>query len=487
MRYIAALDEGTTATRAVLFDLQSEKIVKSVSAEIKQYYPEPSFVEEDAEEIYFKTREVLDEILDYADGDVAGVGVTNQRETVVAWDTKSGKPLCNAIVWQCRRTADFMASLDKNTVETIRKKTGLLPDAYFSASKIKWLIDNVPQIKTKLEKGEVCFGTIDSYLIYRFTDGKSFVTDATNASRTMLFNINTLKWDDDLLEIFGVPKSALPTVVPSDYVAGEIEYKGKKIPICGIAGDQQAAAVGQCCFNKGECKATYGTGLFMLCNTGEKPVFSQKGLLTTIAYKLGDRTVYALEGSVFNAGSTIQWLRDGLEFFRRSEECESLAVSVKDNGGVYLVPAFTGLGAPHWAADARGMICGLTRGAGKAHITRAALESIAYSAKDLAEVMRGENGKISVLRVDGGASANNFLMQFQADVLGEKVDKPCEKESTALGAVYLCALGLKILSFDKIAKMRKTEKIYFPQKDGEIYKKYYDEWLKAVERCVYGK
>lgn len=487
MRYIAALDEGTTATRAVLFDLDLEKIIKSVSTEIKQYYPQPSYVEEDAEEIYFKTRAVLDEILDFADGKVEGVGVTNQRETIVAWDKKSGKPLYNAIVWQCRRTADFMASLDEKTVEIIRKKTGLLPDAYFSASKIKWLIENVAAVKDKLAKGEVCFGTVDCYLIYRLTDGKSFVTDATNASRTMLFNINTLEWDDELLGIFGVPRSALPTVVSSDGKAGEINYKGAKIPICGIAGDQQAAVVGQCCFEKGECKATYGTGLFMLCNTGEKPVYSQKGLLTTIAYKLGDKTVYALEGSVFNAGSTIQWLRDGLELFRRSEESEALALSVKDNGGVYLVPAFTGLGAPHWDANARAIICGLTRGTGKAHVTRAALESIAYSAKDLAEIMRNENGKISVLRVDGGASANDFLMQFQADVLGEKVDKPREKESTALGAIYLCALGLKILSFGQIAEMRKTEKIYYPQGDKETYKKYYDEWLKAVERCVYGK
>ncbi len=486
MKYIVAIDEGTTSTRAVLYDLESKKIVAQKSSPISQIYPEPSFVEENANEIYAQTLSSLIEILEGADDlkKVLGIGVTNQRETVIAWDRISGKPLYNAIVWQCRRTADFMANLEKTHGEIIRKKTGLVMDAYFSASKIKWLIDNVPIIKEKLSKNEVCFGTVDSYLVYKLTGGKAFVTDVTNASRTMLLNLETLSYDDELLALFGIPQSALPKIVASDEVVGEFEYSGVKIPICGIAGDQQSALIGQGCFDVGTSKVTYGTGLFMLYNLGNKPIISQKGLITTVAYTIGGKTAYAFEGSVFNAGSTIQWLRDNLGFFKNSKDSERLATSVKDNGGVYLVPAFTGLGAPVWNSDARGVICGLTRGATKAHITRAGLEAMAYSTKDLSVTMEEESGeKMLELRVDGGASANDFLMEFQSCVSGIPVNRPLEKESTALGAVYLCAVGLKYMSLGELSSYRKTEKLFTPKDDGR-YEKYYKEWQKAIERSV---
>ena len=486
MSYIVAIDEGTTSTRAVLYDLEQKKIVQQKSSPINQIYPKPSFVEENANEIYAETLSSLIEILEGADDikKVVGIGITNQRETVIAWDRLTGKPLYNAIVWQCRRTADFMAELDKTHGDIIRRKTGLVMDAYFSASKIKWLIDNVPAVSEKLVKNEVCFGTVDSFLIYKLTGGKAFVTDVTNASRTMLLNVQTLDYDDELLALFGVPRSSLPTVVDSDAVVGEFEYSGVKIPICGIAGDQQSALVGQGCFDVGTSKVTYGTGLFMLYNLGNKPIISQNGLVTTVAYKIGEHLAYAFEGSVFNAGSTIQWLRDNLGFFKSSKDSEKLAKSVEDNGGVYLVPAFTGLGAPIWDSNARGVICGLTRGATKAHITRAGLEAMAYSTKDLAVVMEEESGqKMQELRSDGGASANDFLMGFQAEILGIAVNRPTEKESTALGAVYLCAIGLGLIKKDEVSSYRQTEKIFTPSGD-EKYQKYYKEWQKALKRSV---
>ncbi|MBR2336377.1 MAG: glycerol kinase GlpK [Clostridia bacterium] len=486
MSYIVAIDEGTTSTRAVLYDLNQKKIVMQKSSPISQIYPEPSFVEENANEIYAETLSSLIEILESADDvkKVRGIGITNQRETVIAWDRLTGKPLYNAIVWQCRRTADYIAELSEIHGELIRNKTGLVMDAYFSASKIKWLIDNVPVIREKLAKNEVCFGTVDSFLVYKLTGGKAFVTDVTNASRTMLFNLKTLSYDDELLDIFGIPKSSLPKVVASDEVVGEFEYMGVKIPLCGIAGDQQSALIGQGCFNVGTSKVTYGTGLFMLYNLGENAVISQNGLVTTVAYTIGGKTAYAFEGSVFNAGSTIQWLRDNLGFFASSRDSEALATSVEDNGGVYLVPAFTGLGAPVWNSDARGVICGLTRGATKAHITRAGLESMAYATKDLTVVMEEESGeKMRELRCDGGASANDFLMDFQANVLNIPVNRPIEKESTALGAVYLCGLGLGLLGLDEISNYRQTERLFTPNGDVK-YKKYYESWLKAIERSV---
>ncbi len=486
MSYVIAIDEGTTSTRAVLYDLNQKKIIMQKSSAIKQIYPKPSFVEENANEIYAETLSSLIEILESADDvkKVKGIGITNQRETVIAWDKVTGKPLYNAIVWQCRRTADYISQLNKTHGEIIRQKTGLVMDAYFSASKIKWLIDNVPQIREKLAKNEVCFGTVDSFLIYKLTGGKAFVTDVTNASRTMLFNLKTLSYDNELLELFGIPLSSLPKVVSSDAIVGEFEYMGNKIPLCGIAGDQQSALIGQGCFDVGTSKVTYGTGLFMLYNLGENPVISQNGLVTTVAYTIGGKTAYAFEGSVFNAGSTIQWLRDNLGFFKSSKDSEALATSVEDNGGVYLVPAFTGLGAPVWNSDARGLICGLTRGATKAHITRAGLESMAYATKDLTEVMQEESGEMMrELRCDGGASANDFLMQFQADVLNIPVNRPIEKESTALGAVYLCGLGLGLFDIKEIAKYRSTERLFTPSGDKK-YDKYYSEWQTAIKRSV---
>ncbi|MBE5742625.1 MAG: glycerol kinase GlpK [Clostridiales bacterium] len=485
-RYIVAIDEGTTSTRAVLYDLEKGEIILQKSSPIKQIYPTPSFVEENANEIYAETLSSLVEILESAENleSIAGIGITNQRETVIAWDRKTGKPLYNAIVWQCRRTAEYMQELSKDYGDIIHQKTGLVMDAYFSASKIKWLIDNVPEINQKLKKDEVCFGTVDSFLVYKLTGGKSFVTDLTNASRTMLLNLDTLDYDQDLLGIFGIPKTSLPKIVACDEKVGYFEYSGVKIPLCGIVGDQQSAMVGQGCFEVGTSKVTYGTGLFMLYNLGYKPIISKNGLVTTVAYKINGKTAYAFEGSVFNAGSTVQWLRDNLGFFKSSKDSEALATSVEDNGGVYLVPAFTGLGAPVWNSEARGLISGLTRGATKAHITRAGLEAMAYSTKDLTLVMEEESGeKMTELRCDGGASANDFLMQFQSSVLGIPVNRPIERESTALGAVYLCGVGLGLFSVDEISKRRKTQKIFVPSGD-EKYKKYYEGWLKAVQRSV---
>lgn len=488
MRYIIAIDEGTTSTRAALYDLKEKRLVKQVGSPIKQYYPEPSFVEEDANEIYAHTLSSLVEIIESVTDkrEIAGIGVTNQRETIVAWDKTSGVPLYNAIVWQCRRTAPFMAELNKTHGDIIRKKTGLVMDAYFSASKIKWLIDNVPTVAEKNKRGEICFGTIDSFLVYKLTGGKTFVTDVTNASRTMLMNIDTLDYDDELLAVFGIPRNALPKIVSCDATVGTFAYGGLQLPICGVAGDQQAALVGQGCFSEGLGKVTYGTGLFMLYNVGNKPVISKNGLITTVGYSFCGKTAYAFEGSVFNAGSAVQWLRDEMGFFAHSKESEALATSVPDNGGVYVVPAFTGLGAPEWDSDARGMICGLTRGSTRAHITRAVLESMAYSTKDLALVMQEESGTtLTEIRCDGGASANDFLMQFQADVLGANVDRPNEKESTALGAAYLCGIGLGLIKEEDIPTLRKTEKLFTPDETGEKRAKdFYRGWRKAIKKCI---
>lgn len=485
-KYIVALDEGTTSTRAVLYDIKSRKIVMQKSSPVEQVYPEISFVEENANEIYAETLSSLVEILENADDirSVAGIAITNQRETVIAWDKETGKPLYNAIVWQCRRTAEYMRNLGETHGEFLRKKTGLLPDAYFSASKIKWLIDNVPIIRERLKEDKVCFGTVDSFLVYKLTGGKAFVTDVTNASRTMLVNLKTLDYDDELLSLFSVPRSSLPEIVACDEIVGEFNYNGVSIPICGIAGDQQSALIGQRCFNVGDIKATYGTGLFALCNIGEKPKISGGKLLTTVGYKIGDKTVYAYEGSVFNAGSAIQFLRDNLGFFASSAESENLARSVNDNGGVYFVPAFTGLGAPYWNGNARGQITGLTRGSSKAHITRAAIEAMAYSTRDLINAAETDgNIKINAIKIDGGASANDFLAEFTAGVCEKTVIRPAEKESTALGAAYLCGLGLGLFTTEDLSGLPKEETAFIPEK-GEKYKKYYAEWQKSVERCL---
>lgn len=487
MKYIIALDEGTTSTRAVLYNLQTQRIERIKSVQINQIYPKPSYVEQSALEIYSSSLTSLIEIIDYVGAEnVAGIGVANQRETVIAWEKNSGKPLYNAIIWQCRRTAEYCKEIENKYGDLIKSKTGLRVDPYFSASKMRWLLDNSKEVRKALNDGNLCFGTVETYLIYRLTGGKSFVTDYTNASRTMLFNVDTLCWDDELLQIFGIPKSTLPKIVSPDEIVGEFEYQGKSIKIAGLAGDQQSAMVGQGCFERGSVKITYGTGLFMLANLGSERKTSNNGLITTLGY--GRKPVYMFEGSVFNAGSAVQWLRDELDFFERSETSERLATSVSDSAGVYVVPAFTGLGAPYWVSEATGLITGITRGVNKAHITRAVLESMAYSAKDLCNLMTSEGDiEITEIRVDGGASKNNFLMQFQSDVLNVAVDRPTESESTALGAVYLCEIALGIKTIEQIAESRASEKRFLPDSDREKFNSLYDGWLKAVERCIYDK
>ncbi|MBP5242295.1 MAG: glycerol kinase GlpK [Clostridia bacterium] len=486
MDKIIAIDEGTTSVRAMLYDLQEKKFTHGVSEEIRQIYPNPGWVEQDAAEIYAKTLSLLVQTLEGTDAEtVKGIGITNQRETVVIWNRKTGKPVYNAIVWQCRRTGDFCASIPKDKAEEIREKTGLQIDAYFSASKIKWILDNVAGAREQAERGELCAGTIDCYLLYKLTCGKAFVTDYTNASRTMLFNIHTLRWDGELLKFFGIPESLLPEVKSCTDYMGDFEYKGVKIPIAGVAGDQQAALFGQGCLSEGTGKITYGTGLFFLFNTGKECKRSNAGMVSTIAYSVGKKIVYALEGSVFNAGSSVQWLRDELGFFQNAADSEALALSVEDAGGVYVVPAFTGLGAPYWRGDARAMICGLSRGSDKRHITRAVLESMAYSARELSEPMERDSGvKLKEIRCDGGASANNFLMQFQADVLHVPVNRPVERESTALGAVYLCAIALGLLKEEDVEKMRQTDRVFTPSPDEEKFENLLKGYRKAVERCL---
>lgn len=484
-KYVIALDEGTTSTRAVLYDVEKAKIVKVRSVPIKQHYPMPSYVEESASEIYSSSLAALVEVIDETGADeIAGIGITNQRETVVAWSRSTGKPLYNAIIWQCRRTADYCKELEKDYSELVKKKTGLRIDPYFSASKMRWLLNNSDEVKAAAKDGDLCLGTVETFLAFKLSGGKSFVSDYTNASRTMLFNIVTMEWDKELLDLFGIDRSYLADVVSPDSVVGEFDYEGIKIPIAGLAGDQQAAAIGQGCFQKGSVKVTYGTGMFMLANLGTGFKTSENGLLTTLGY--GEKPTYMFEGSVFNAGSAVQWLRDGLDFFKRSSQSEKLATSVKDNGGVYVVPAFTGLGAPYWVSGATGLITGITRGTTKAHITRAVLESMAYSAYDLCRVMSKE-GEVDLteLRVDGGASKNDFLMQFQADVSGCAVDRPTESESTALGAVYLCLIALGIKTLEEVEKIRITEKKFVPTTDRAIYEEYYSKWKKAVGRCIY--
>ena len=483
MNYVIALDEGTTSTRTVIYNIHSQKIEKVINVPIKQYYPKPSYVEESATEIYSASLGVLVEAIETVGVEkLLGIAITNQRESVIAWERSTGKPLYNAIIWQCRRTMDYCKQIEQTHGEMIKQKTGLKVDAYFSASKMRWLLKNVPEVKDALNRNDLCLGTIESFLIFKLTQGKSFVTDYTNASRTMLYNINTFEWDSELLNLFEVPISVLPTVVSPDSVLGEFEYLGRKIKIAGSAGDQQAAAVGQGCFEPGQAKITYGTGMFMLANIGEN-IKQSESLLTTLGY--GKTPVYMFEGSVFNAGSAVQWLRDELEFFKDSARSEKLATKVKDTGGVYVVPAFTGLGSPYWNSEATGLITGIRRDTSKAHITRAVLESMAYSARDLLEIIEKEGQiKLESLRVDGGASQNNFLMQFQADVSNCVVDRPIERESTALGAVYLCQIALGIRSIDEISKLRTSDKIFNPSTDREKYQNLYDGWKKAIERCL---
>jgi len=489
MSYILALDEGTTSARAIVFD--RDGAIKNVAQkEFAQLYPQPGWVEHDAEEIWAAQISVAVEALSRAQlrpGDVSAIGITNQRETAVVWDRATGDPICPAIVWQDRRTAGLCDKLRADGKEKlIQDRTGLLIDAYFSASKVAWILDNVSGARQKADAGKLAFGTIDSWLIWKLTGGKLHVTDVSNASRTMLFNIHTGKWDDELLRLFRVPASMLPEVRASSEVYGKSTAPGLDgVPIAGIAGDQQAALFGQMCTEPGLTKNTYGTGCFMLQCTGEKPVVSRNRLLTTVAWKIGGKTTYALEGSVFIGGAVVQWLRDGLGLIRSSEEVEKLATAVPDNGGVYLVPAFAGLGAPHWDPYARGTIVGITRGTTAGHIARAAVESIAFQVADLARAMSADAGvPVAELRVDGGAARNDLLMQFQADLLGVPVVRPAVTETTALGAAYLAGLAVGYWkSPQEIATQRRVERRFEPKLIDYQVKALRARWDRALGRA----
>ncbi len=487
MKYILTIDEGTTSVRAVLYNKEKESIQKISKQPFKQYFPKPGWVEHDAEEIWQKVKQCLQEVCDGINAkDVYGIGITNQRETIVAWDSKTGKPFCNAIVWQCRRTANFCAKIKKQKIaKQIQAKTGLLPDAYFSATKIKWLLENNKKVKDALKSGTLKVGTIESFLVYRLTNGKSFVTDVTNASRTMLFNIKTFAWDDELLKFFGIPKEILPNVVNNDEVVGQTLLLGEPIKVAGLIGDQQSSLFGQGCFDEGSSKNTYGTGCFMLLNTGKKFVKSKKGLLTTIGFKTKEKMCYALEGSVFNAGSTVDWAIDNLGLAKSPQELTDIAYQVESSGEVYLVPAFTGLGTPHWDMNARAIICGLTRGTTKQHIARAVLESMAFSTYDVLITMQKETkNKIKELHVDGGASVNSKLMQFQAELLQTKLYKS-NLESTCLGAVYMTGLATGAYkNLGDVKQKIKTENVFAPTKKQEEIKTLILGWKAAIKRCL---
>lgn len=485
--YILALDQGTTSSRAILFDEQ-QNIIGIAQKEFTQHYPREGWVEHDPMEIYSSQYAVMMEVIAKSGvevSDIRGIGITNQRETTILWDAKTGRPVYNAIVWQCRRTADRIDALSKQGLDGyIRQTTGLIPDAYFSATKIAWILDHIPNGRERAKAGEILFGTVDSWLIWKLTGGKVHVTDYTNASRTMLYNIHTLDWDEKLLEVLDIPRCMLPQVRNSSEVYGYTTIQGENIPIAGIAGDQQAALFGQCCFQKGQAKNTYGTGCFLLMNTGDTPCMSRNGLLTTIAIGLDGKVQYALEGSVFVGGAVIQWLRDEMRFITESKDAEYYAQKVEDTGGVYLVPAFTGLGAPHWDMYARGCIIGITRGTKREHIIRAAQESIAYQSYDLVKAMEKDIGiPLDSLKVDGGASRDRFLMQFQADILGCRVDRPMIRETTALGAAYLAGLAVGVWKDRKeLCRLWHCDTTFYPQMEEERHQRLLHGWHKAVGR-----
>ena len=484
--FIISLDQGTTSSRALLVD-QKGKIKGMVQKEFKQIFPKSGWVEHDAMEILGSQLGVLKQLISEKNvklSDVKAIGITNQRETTVVWDKNTGKPVYNAIVWQDKRTADICEDLKKDGLtEHVRKTTGLVIDSYFAGTKVKWILDNVDGARSKADKGELLMGTIDSWLVWNMTNKKNHVTDYTNASRTLIYDIVNLKWDDKMLTALGIPKSMLPEVKPSAYHFGDFEIDGVKIPIAGIAGDQQAALFGQGCFKSGTAKNTYGTGCFMLMNTGEKPQFSKNGLLTTIAYGLDGKVNYALEGSIFIAGAAIQWLRDGLELIKDAKETQELADSVEGESTVYVVPAFAGLGAPYWDMYARGAIFGLTRDTGKAHLVKATLESLAYQTKDILKAMEDDSGiQLKNLRVDGGACANNHLMQFQADILDTEVHRPEVIESTAMGAAFLAGIQVGLWKQADINQNRPMNRIFKPTFDRVTRKRLYKNWQKAVER-----
>lgn len=483
--FILSIDQGTTSSRAVIFD-NDAKIVAMAQQEFKQVYPRPGWVEHTPQDIMGSVMAVVAEAMVRAElsaDDIAAIGITNQRETTLVWDRKTGKPVCNAIVWQCRRTAALCEELKASHAETIYEKTGLIPDAYFSATKIKWILDNVPNARARAERGELLFGTVDTFIMWQLSKGRIFATDYTNAARTMLFNIHTLEWDKELLKLFEIPASMLPEVKPSGSYFGDTDKNvfGAPVKICGAVGDQQAALFGQLCTEAGDVKNTYGTGCFLLMNTGYKPVKSKNGLITTLGACVDGKPPYVLEGSVFVGGAVVQWLRDGLQLISSADESEKCALSVGDSGGVYVVPAFTGLGAPYWDSAARGILTGITRGTSRGHIVRAALESIAYQVSDIVQSMQKDAGiKINRLAVDGGASRNNFLLQFQADILNSEVFRPEVVETTALGAAYLAGLCAGVWKEIKGS----GGKLFSPDLDEGKRAQLLDGWHKAVDKTL---
>ena len=488
-QYILALDQGTSSSRAIVFDHEG-KICSVAQQEFTQYFPQPGWVEHNPMEIWSSEAAVIAQAISEIgiNGlDIAAIGITNQRETTIVWDAETGVPVYNAIVWQDRRTSAFCDELKaRGLVEQIRKKTGLIIDAYFSGTKIKWILDNVPGAREKAQAGRLRFGTVDSWLVWQLTRGQVHITDVSNASRTMLFNINSLEWDKELLELLDIPASMMPSVRSSSEVYGHTKTTifAHEVPIAGIAGDQQAALFGQMCIAPGSVKNTYGTGCFLLMNTGEKPILSRNNLLTTVAWKIGETVHYALEGSIFVGGSVVQWLRDGLGVIRSSSEIEALAASVPDNGGVYFVPALTGMGAPYWDQYAKGVICGITRGATAAHIARAALEGIAFQTMDIVAAMEADAGvRLAELKVDGGASRNNLMMQFQSDILGTAVIRPQVTETTAMGAAYLAGLAVGYWSsLDEIKQQWQAERTFLPSGADMTAAK--AGWVDAIRRTV---
>lgn len=491
MKYILALDQGTTSSRAIVFDKQG-RVCGKAQQEFKQIYPKPGWVEHDPHDIYGSQVGVISEALIRAGvsvDSIAAIGITNQRETTFVWERATGRPVYNAIVWQCRRTADYCEELKRDGLaDMIYQKTGLVLDAYFSATKLKWILDNVDGARGRAEKGELLFGTVDTYLMWQLSKGKIFATDYTNASRTMLFNIHTLKWDDNLLQLFDIPRGMLPEVYPSGHNFGLTDdaFIGREIPICSVVGDQQAALFGHLAVNSGDVKNTYGTGCFLLMNTGDKAVLSTNGLVTTLAAGITDKPQYVLEGSVFIGGAINQWLRDEMRMIKSAKETENYAVRVPSTDGVYVVPGFAGLGAPYWDADARGTIVGITRGTQKEHFIRACLESIDYQVYDLVAAMQRDAGvKITNLNVDGGASANNFLMQFQADILDANVVRPMVTETTALGASYLAGLTIGYWKdIDDIRSNVEVDKVFVPHMDEHTRRDLIEGWQKAVRQTL---
>lgn len=489
-RYVLALDQGTTSSRAILFD-EEQNIIGIQQREFIQIYPQQGWVEHNPMDIWSSQYGVLHEVVAQSGvrpQDIAAIGITNQRETTILWDKETGVPIHNAIVWQCRRTAPIVDELlqQPGMAEYIHENTGLVPDAYFSATKIKWILDHVPGAREKAEAGQLLFGTVDTWLVWKLTDGRVHVTDRTNASRTMLYNIRTLDWDNTLLKALNIPRSLLPRVANSSEIYGTTDIGGALIPIAGIAGDQQAALFGQGCFHAGDAKNTYGTGCFLLMNTGSQIIHSKNGLLTTIAISLNDKVEYALEGSVFVGGAVIQWIRDGLHLIQESQDCEYYAKKVPDNGGVYIVPAFTGLGAPYWDMYARGTIVGITRGTTQNHLIRAAEESIAYQSADLVHAMEKDTGMcITTLKVDGGASRDRFLMQFQADILNKTVLRPAIRETTALGAAYLAGLAVGLWrDREELSRLWNCNLNYTPQMEDALRTCLLSEWHRAVGRSL---